>query len=338
MQIRINFGFILFYFAGGLLGLIVALIILHSFHILEIAGRQEHTFLYHWWQDHPPTHGLTITVGFVLMGFLTAGWTVIRERLKAQKAETKELEEISRAKTEMMSFASHQLRTPLSSVKFAARMLLGGDFGKLTQGQQEILAKICSTNEELEGLIGDFLDVSKLELGKLEISLKRVGLADLEKEIKQVAERLRPLIEEKNLNFKYSSSLNYKLFTPLDLKRIKQVIENLFDNAIGYTPSGGKIEIFLENDKNNFKASISDSGIGIPKKEQPKIFSKFFRAINARKLQSTGAGLGLYLCKKIIEGHQGKIWFISEEGKGTTFSFTIPLKAKVEIEELFRKI
>lgn len=153
-----------------------------------------------------------------------------------------------------------------------------------------------------------------------------------------MVETLEPELKKKNIDLDYSSYLNHQLFIMVDLRRIKQVVENLLENAINYTPKNGKIGIVLTNDKNNFKFRIFDTGVGITKKEQPKIFSKFFRATNARKLQSTGTGLGLYLCKNFIEGHQGKIWFESEEGKGTTFSFNIPLKAKVEIEELFRKI
>lgn len=338
MRLRINFDIILTYFLGGLLGLIGALIILHLFHILEMAGSQEHTFLYHWLKAQPPTHSLTIVAIFVLIGFLTAGWTIIKEQLKIQKTRTKELEEISQAKTEMVAFVSHQMRTPLSAVKFSIKVLLEGDFGKLTPDQEEILTKAYSSNENLETLISEFLDVSKLEIGRLEIVFKSISLADLEKEIKKVIEELKPQIEEKGIDLNFFSSLNYKLSIQADLKRINQIIENLLENAINYTSAGGKISIVLENNKNDFKFSISDTGVGVPEKEQSKIFSKFFRATNARKLRSTGTGLGLYLCQRFIEGHQGKIWFSSEEGKGTTFNFTIPLKAKVEIEELFRKI
>lgn len=338
MRLRVNFDIILTYFLGGLLGLIVVLVLLHLFHTWEVSGQVEHTFLFHWFKELPPTHGLSIIIGFVLAGFLISNWLISKDQLKIQAAQVKTLEEVSQAKTEMVSFASHQLRTPLSAVKFAAKMLLEGDFGKLNQDQQEILTKIYSASEELEELIGDFLDVSKLELGKLEISLKSISLADLEKELKGVIERTKLLIKEKNINFNELSFLNPKLFILADLKRISQVVETLLENAVNYTLPDGKIEIRLENDETLFKFSITDTGIGIPKEEQSKIFQKFFRAKNAKKIRSTGTGLGLYLCQRFIEEHQGKIWFISEEGKGTTFSFTIPLGARVEIEELFRKI
>lgn len=338
MRLKINFTTLLSYFLGGLSGLIVALLLLHLFYTLEMAGRGEHAFLYHWTETQPKTHALAILAGFVLTGLLTAGWTVIRDRLKAQEVETKALEEISQAKTEMVSFVSHQMRTPLSAVKFSIKMLLEGDFGELTQDQKELLNKTYSGSENLETLIDEFLDVSKLELGRLEISLKSITLAELEKEIKGVVTSLTPLARKRGIALNYYSSLNCKLFAPADLKRINQIIESLLENAITYTPAGGKIEIFLENDKNNFKFTISDTGIGIPQEAQSKIFSKFFRATNARKLQSTGSGLGLYLCQKFIDGHKGKIWFLSEEGKGTTFNFIISLTVKVKIEELFRKI
>ena len=326
------------YFLAGFLGLIFALVLLHLLHIFEVPGPLEHSFFYHWFYHQPPSHTLIIIIIFVLAGFLMAKGKIANERIKSQRVAIESLEEISQAKTEMVSFVSHQMRTPLAGLKFSIKMLLEGDFGKLTEDQQKILTKTYEVSEDLEGLIQDFLDISKLEIGRLEVSLKDISLLGLEKTIKEVIENFEPKLKEKNIDFDFSSFLNYQLFITVDLRRIKQIVENLLENAISYTPTDGKIGIVLTNDENNFKFRIFDTGVGIPQKEQARIFSKFFRATNARKLQSTGTGLGLYLCKKFIEGHQGKIWFESEEGKGTTFSFTIPLKKKVEIEKLFRKI
>jgi len=318
--------------------LILALIFLHFLHTVEMVSQGEHNFFYHWTEAYPPAHALAIISLFVLTGILLAVWRAMKDQLKIQELRIKTLEEISQAKTEMVALVSHQIRAPLTAVRFSIKMLLEGDFGKLTEAQQEILTKTYRTSENLRALIDEFLDVSKLEMGRAEIYLKNICLADLEKEIKQIVEGLKPLIEEKNIVLNFSSFLAHKFSVQADLKRINQVVENLLENAVSYTVSGGEIKIILENDKENFKFSVSDTGIGIPKEARPKIFSKFFRAANARKLRSAGTGLGLYLSKKIIEGHQGKIWFISEEGKGTTFSFTIPLRARAATEELFRKI
>lgn len=335
MEQKINFQLLTIYLLGGAFGFVASLFILGLFQVFEA---KTHSFSYHWFSHQPPSHALIIIIGFVLAGFLASNRQITGERIKSQKTTIESLEEISQAKTEMVSFASHQMRTPLSGLKFSIKMLLDGDLGKLTENQREILTQTFEASRDLGNLIQDFLDVSKLEIGKLEISLKKINLFDLEKTIKGAVESFESALKKKNINLEYSSSLKHQLSIFLDLKRIKQIIENLLENALNYTPENGKIGIVLTNDENNFKFRIFDTGVGIPKKEQSKIFSKFFRATNAKKLQSSGTGLGLSLCKKFIEGHQGKIWFISEEEKGTTFSFTIPLKAKVEIEELFRKI
>ncbi len=337
MRLRINPSTLLIYFLGGILGLVAALIWLH-FLYAAAGDNQERVFLYHLWQYGPRSFVLTILIGFVLVGFLSVSRILVKRQLKIQEAEVKLLQEVSQSKTETISFASHQMRTPVSAVKFSLKMLLEGDFGALTHGQRELLDKTYNSAENLGLLIGEFLDVSKLELGKLEISFKSISLAEMEKATRQTVERLTPLAARKKITLDFFSFLDYRLSVQADLKRINQIIENLLENAVDYTPSGGKIEVRLQNDKNNFQCAVSDTGIGIPKTEQEKIFTKFFRASNARRIQSTGSGLGLYLCKRFIEGHDGKIWLSSEEGRGTTFHLTIPIKIKTEAEELFRRI
>lgn len=338
MKQRISFDVILIYFLGGLFGLILALVFLNSLYTLEMTNQGQYDFFYYWVKTHPPAHAITIIFGFILMGFFTANRKIIKDQLKIQENEIKTLEEVNKAKTEMMAFATHQMRTPLTSVGFSLKMFLEGDFGKLTSIQKDLLNKTYNINEDLIILIEEFLDVSKLDLKRMEIYFKDVEFVDLEKDIKQIIEGLKSLMEEKKIILNYSSVLDDKLSVQMDLKKINQVVRNLVENAIDYTPFGGEVRIILENDKENVKFSVSDTGIGIPKETRAKIFRKFFRADNAKHVRSRGTGLGLYLCKEFIEGHKGKIWFNSEEGKGTTFSFTIPLKAEIETEVLFRKI
>lgn len=325
------------YLLGGFLGFILGLFFLQFFYI--ISGFEAiHTFLFHWLYDESLYQALVIIIGFILTGIGFAGWLNFKNMAWFLARENESLKEMSQAKSEAITFIAHQLRTPISSSQWGIEMLLEGEYGQVPIKQKKLLTKIYNENRDLIESIINFLDVSKLETGKLEISLKSIKLARIEKEIKEVVEKIRSRARKKKIALNYSSSLNYQLFIQVDLKRISQVVDNLLRNAIDYTLVGGKVKIFLENNKDNFKFSIFDTGIGIPQKQQSKVFNKFFRATNARKLQSTGTGLGLYLCKKIIEGHQGKIWFSSEENKGTLFTFTIPLKTKVEIEELFRKI
>jgi two-component system phosphate regulon sensor histidine kinase PhoR len=177
-------------------------------------------------------------------------------------------------------------------------MLLDGEYGLLPEEQKLVLNKIYKVNENLESLASEFLDASKLEAGKLEISPKIVPLSDLEKEMKELVERLKPLAEDKKIVVNFSSSLNFKLSAQVDLKRLTQAAESLLENSLNYTPEGGRVDFLLENDDYNIETKIADNGIGIPEKEQKELFTKFFRATNARKLLSSGSGLGLYLCKK----------------------------------------
>lgn len=167
---RINFPLLTIYFLGGVFGLIASLFILS---LLQVFEEKTHPFFYHWFSHQPPSHALIIIIGFVLAGFLMAKGQITSQRIKSQRAAIKSLEEISQAKTEMVSFVSHQMRTPLAGLKFSIKMLLEGDFGKLTEEQQEILTKTYEVSGDLENLIQDFLDISKLEIGKLEISLKK---------------------------------------------------------------------------------------------------------------------------------------------------------------------
>lgn len=340
MRLRINFDIILIYLLGGLLGLITALITLHLFHILEIAGREEHTFLYHWWQDYPPTHGLTITVGFILMGFLTAGWTLIKDRLKAQKAETKTLEEISQAKTEFVAFTTHQLRTPLSGLRLSLKMFQEGDFGKLNAEQQKIAQTNLETMENLMAQISNLLDISKIELGQVTFTKSQLPLEKFVNLVKELLEKYRDLAEKKNILLDYFVSKEIlRLSFAIDWDKIKQVFEILLDNAINYTPPDRKIFVKIRSETNFLTISVADTGIGIPSKEQEEIFTKFFRASNAKKVLSRGSGLGLYLAKFFVESHRGKIWFESKEGWGTTFYFTLPYyQPKVAVEKVLEKL
>jgi PAS domain S-box-containing protein len=231
---------------------------------------------------------------------------------------------IERMKTEFVSISAHQLRTPLSAIKWTLKMFLDGDLGEITKEQKEFLEKTYKSNERMINLINDLLNVTRIEEGRY---LYRPVLADIVPICQSVIDSYKDEIEKKNLKFEFKKPKELPKVR-VDIEKISLAIQNLLENAILYNLPGGKIEISLELKENKVEFSIKDTGIGIAKDQQSRVFTKFFRAPNAMRMETEGSGLGLFITKNIIEAHGGKIWFESEEGKGTTFYFTLPVAQK----------
>lgn len=228
--------------------------------------------------------------------------------------------QIDKAKTEFVSLASHQLRTPLSAINWFTEMLIAGDAGKVTKKQNEYLKEIYSGNRRMIDLVNALLNVSRLELGTFVIEPVVTDVITL---AKSVIDEIKPQIKEKKIQVK--EKLKRKITKMnVDPKLMRIVFQNLLSNAVKYTPIRGTIEITVGIDEKVFKMAISDTGMGIPKLQQDKIFTKMFRADNARASDTEGTGLGLYIVKAIMDQSQGKVWFESVEGKGTTFFLTLP--------------
>jgi signal transduction histidine kinase len=228
---------------------------------------------------------------------------------------------IDKIKSEFISVAAHQLRTPLSAIKWVIKMILDGDAGELSIEQQELLNKGYLSNERVIKLVNDLLNVSRIEEGRFGFNFE---IADFKEVLDIAISNVDSLVTKNHqeLTIKIPPKLP-KIY--LDKERIIMVLQNLLSNAIKYTPEYGKIQVIVEADKQYLYAKVSDQGVGIPAVDQPKIFSKFFRAANVIKLETEGTGLGLFLVKNIIEKHQGQVSLKSEEGKGTEVSFTLPV-------------
>jgi PAS domain S-box-containing protein len=229
---------------------------------------------------------------------------------------------IDKAKTEFVSLASHQLRTPLSTVNWYSEMLLTGDVGEISTEQKLYLEEIYRGNQRMVDLVNTLLDVSRIELGTFDGESKPTNIVAL---VESVLDEQKLQIDEKKLKLKCVIADHIPLIQ-VDPKLIRMVIQNLLSNSVKYTPERGKISILLAlDDKKNVIIKMSDTGYGIPKSQQDKIFTKLFRADNVVGKDTEGTGLGLYIAKSIVDQAGGSLWFESEENKGTTFHVLLPI-------------
>lgn len=229
---------------------------------------------------------------------------------------------IDELKSQFVTVAAHQLRTPLSAVKWAISLVMDGDMGKINEKQKAMLFKGFQSNERVITLINDMLYVSRIEEGRFGYSFE---YNDFNEILEKALEKFKVKIKKQKLDFIINKP-NQKLKVYVDKTKMILALNNLIKNAIEYTPESGKIEINIEIKKNILQFRIKDNGVGIPEEDQEKIFSKFFRAQNVLRIQTEGSGLGLFIAKNIIEKHGGTLNYTSEEGRGTEFIFTLPFE------------
>jgi len=236
---------------------------------------------------------------------------------------------IERMKTEFVSIAAHQLRTPLSAIKWTLKMLLEGDLGRITKEQREFIEKTYGSNERMITLINDLLNVTRIEEGRY---LYKPTTATIENIITFVLNSHKEKVEKKNMELTFQKTKEKMPKAMVDVEKMRLAIDNLLDNAIKYTNPGGKVTVSLKykEKEKEIELSIQDTGVGIPEDQQKRVFTKFFRGANVMRMETEGSGLGLFITKNVIEAHGGKIWFESKEGKGTTFYFTLPVKKEFE--------
>ncbi len=230
------------------------------------------------------------------------------------------LKELDEAKDDFVSMASHQLRTPLTAIKGNVSMVMEGDAGPVTKTQVELLGQAFASSQRMVFLIADLLNVSRLKTGKFVIEPGRVQLANMvEQEVKQLMETA----QSRQLTLSFTKPETFCTLK-LDETKTRQVVMNFIDNAIYYTPSCGAIEVTVKETEREVEFRVKDNGIGVPRHEQPHLFTKFYRADNARKARPDGTGLGLFMAKKVIVAQGGAIIFETREGKGSTFGFRFP--------------
>lgn len=250
----------------------------------------------------------------------------LQERIDAATSELRRsnisLQKLDATKDEFVSMASHQLRTPLTSVKGYISMVLEGDAGKISPMQKQLLTEAFTSSERMVHLIGDFLNVSRLQTGKFMVDRHQLDLAKL---VSQEVDSLQTTAGAHDLKLQYRVPAYFPVLY-LDEGKMRQVVMNFIDNAIYYSREHTTITVSLRSEDGQAILRVKDTGIGVPKTEQAGLFTKFFRATNARRQRPDGTGVGLFLAKKIIVAHEGDIIFESIEGEGSTFGFRLPIK------------
>jgi len=253
-----------------------------------------------------------------------SGFLHLARDITEKKRYEQRLRELDRMKSDFVSNVSHELRTPLTAIKGSADNMLDGITGPLNEKQTRYLTRMKSNADRLTRLINNVLDLSRIEAGKIDLKSAYLSLVTLAQE---VAESIRPVATEKLISLEVASP-DIGVTAWADRDKITQVLMNLVGNAVKFTPPHGKVTVAVNRNGDQWmQISVTDTGPGIPAEEAEKIFDRFYQIDQTGKQKARGTGLGLAISKVLVEMHGGKIWLTSEEGKGSTFSFRLPLSA-----------
>jgi signal transduction histidine kinase len=233
------------------------------------------------------------------------------------------LEELNEQKTQFVSLATHQMRAPLTAIKGHASMILEGDYGEISDKIKNVATVIFNSAHNLVGVVGDYLDISRIELNKMQYDFVPV---ELNGAVKQVVAELQPIIMGKKLTLTFAPKEPTDPYNvSVDIGKIKQIVGNIIDNAIKYTPEGTIVVGLEKKPDHKVLISVKDTGVGVDKETIAKLFQRFTRADDAHATNVSGTGLGLYIVRQMVEAHEGRVWVESEgKGKGSQFYIEIP--------------
>jgi PAS domain S-box-containing protein len=253
---------------------------------------------------------------------------VERERFLAELAEQNErLRELDRLKDEFVALVSHELRTPLTSIRGYLELVLEGEAGDLTDEQRQFLGVVERNAHRLLALVGDLLFLAQVEAGKLSLE---IGAVDITAVAAESVETARPLAEEKGITLTLASGPLALLAG--DRARLAQLLDNLISNGVKFTPAGGRVDVRVRSNRGNAVVEVRDTGMGIAAHEQEHLFERFYRTSAATEQAIPGTGLGLAISKAIAQAHGGQITVASEEGAGTSFRISIPIRQAIQPE------
>ena len=249
---------------------------------------------------------------------------LIRRDLELTRANER-LRTLDQMKTDFVSVATHQMRTPLSGIRWTLSMLLQGDLGVLNNEQKAFLMKAYESNDRMITLLDDMLFSDRIESGKITITDEVAYAPDL---IDNILVEIQPIADKRSVKLNFIRPQGDLPKIKIAPQHLRAILQNLIENAIKYSEEGGVVTIELAMHEGVLRICVSDTGIGIAADQQDKVFSRFFRAPNAVKMETDGSGLGLFIVKSIAEKHFGKAWFESKEGQGSKFFVELPIATK----------
>lgn len=256
---------------------------------------------------------LVISESVVVITIFSVGNSVI--------SSIEQIARLNKMKSEFLGIASHQLRTPLSAIKWQIEIILSRSLESLTARQKREIVNIQRLSERMTKIVNDLLDVVKIDQGKLISKKEKVDVA---KAVRETVRGVELLAKAKKIKVIFKAEKAKSFWAIADFDKLKIVIENLIVNSIKYSKEKGKVEVQVLEEAGNIIVGVKDYGMGIPDSQHRQVFDKFFRSDNAAKYQTEGAGLGLYIAKNIIKQSEGKIWFESKENVGTNFKLSLP--------------
>jgi len=246
--------------------------------------------------------------------------TQLKKAERVIKQQLEKLKQLDAMKEEYFYATSHEFKTPLTTIMSLTKMLLDGKIGAITDQQKEALELVYCDSKRLRGAVQKILDIAKIESGKM---VYHMGSVDLESVIGETIAMLKIISASKNLAVNKAVEANLPHVTA-DKDRLEMAVENLVSNAIKFTPPGGRVDIRAKRQGGDVLVEIQDTGVGIPPEDKDHVFEKYYRVKSGETVNVGGSGLGLVICKKIIEAFKGRIWVESKVGEGSTFKFTLP--------------
>lgn len=312
---------------GGVFGGFLGMLIIHVRVLLDLTEETQERFASVIFQEAISSQGqlfesIAITAGFAMAGLILVYGLLQQKLLQENIIKLKAAEESNKSKDAFVSMLLHYIRTPLAGIRWSLKSLLSSTEDAEKQAQVQ---RMYEENLRALDAVEHLLEVSRTSVGKIAYNFEVVSMSDIRQLITDTVEQMKAQTDEKGITLNLHLAAASKNALKADKEKMISIVQTLVENAVHYTPKEGTITVRAEEQQADFVFSVSDSGIGVPKEDHEKIFLQFYRSENARRLAPDGFGVGLYLIKTFIEESKGHIAVTSREGKGSTFTVTLPL-------------